>query len=211
MTIGEKIKYFRTRKGITQGKLAELSGIHPVTVRKYEINKTVPQQQQIDRLAKALGISSFALAGFDTNIRLETNGDFMGLLIMMLKSDILQINGTRGEDDLYNEEDVSFSVNPFIVNYFNISEKNKAIDADGILLTLKSKKLLQNILEWERINYRYEKSVAKYGDTTEQAVIDALEELKNDKEMIEMELQGSNESFNDKGGISVKILPDYTE
>ena len=43
MTIGEKIKYFRTRIGITQAKLAELSGIHPVSIRKYETNEMVPQ------------------------------------------------------------------------------------------------------------------------------------------------------------------------
>ena len=60
MTIGEKIKYFRTRIGITQAKLAELSGIHPVSIRKYETNKMVPQSPQIDRIAEALGISSFA-------------------------------------------------------------------------------------------------------------------------------------------------------
>ena len=61
MTIGEKIKYFRTRIGITQAKLAELSGIHPVSIRKYETNKMVPQAPQIDRIAKALGISSLRL------------------------------------------------------------------------------------------------------------------------------------------------------
>ena len=42
MTIGEKIKYFRKRIGITQAKLAELSWIYPVSIRKYEINKMVP-------------------------------------------------------------------------------------------------------------------------------------------------------------------------
>ena len=34
MTIGEKIKYFRTRIGITQAKLAELSGISPCIYTK---------------------------------------------------------------------------------------------------------------------------------------------------------------------------------
>ena len=60
MTIGEKIKYFRKRIGITQAKLAELSGIHPVSIRKYEINKMVPQAAQIDRLAEALGVKEAA-------------------------------------------------------------------------------------------------------------------------------------------------------
>ena len=38
MTIGEKIKYCRKQIGITQDKLAELTGIHPVSIRKYETN-----------------------------------------------------------------------------------------------------------------------------------------------------------------------------
>ena len=33
MTIGEKIKYCRKQIGITQDKLAELTGIHPVSIR----------------------------------------------------------------------------------------------------------------------------------------------------------------------------------
>ena len=70
MTIGEKIKYFRTQKRITQAKLAELSGIHPVSIRKYETNKMIPQSQQIDKIAEALEISSFAITGFEKNIRL---------------------------------------------------------------------------------------------------------------------------------------------
>lgn len=61
MTIGEKIKYFRSRIGITQVKLAELSGIHPVSIRKYETNKMTPQTEQIDKIAEALGVSSFAI------------------------------------------------------------------------------------------------------------------------------------------------------
>ena len=37
MTIGEKIKYFRSRIGITQAKLAELSGVY--TLYLYESMK----------------------------------------------------------------------------------------------------------------------------------------------------------------------------
>ena len=113
MTIGEKIKYFRKRIGITQAKLAELSGIHPVSIRKYEINRMVPQTPQIDRLAEALGVSSFALAGIENNIRLETVGDFMGLMIMLIKTKIVSINGEREENDLLNIESISFVVNVF--------------------------------------------------------------------------------------------------
>lgn len=49
MTIGEKIRYCREQIGITQGKLAELTGIHPVSIRKYETNKMQPQPPQLEK------------------------------------------------------------------------------------------------------------------------------------------------------------------
>lgn len=207
MTIGEKIKYFRTRIGITQAKLAELSGIHPVSIRKYETNKMTPQTQQIDRIAEALGVSSFAISGIENNIRLETNGDFMGLLIMLIKTNILQLDGERDENEVYKKESVSFKLNPFITKFFNAEIDTKEFNADTILYHLKSKQLLKDILHWEKINYGYEKCAAKYSDTSDKATLKALEQLKNDKEAVEMELQRSNVMFNDEGGISVKIPP----
>ena len=57
MTIGAKIKYFRTCIGITQAKLAELTGIHPVSIRKYEINKMVTGFENLRKIAKALNVS----------------------------------------------------------------------------------------------------------------------------------------------------------
>ena len=66
MTIGEKIKYCRKQIGITQDKLAELTGIHPVSIRKYETNKMQPQPPQLEKIAAALGVSYNALNGSDT-------------------------------------------------------------------------------------------------------------------------------------------------
>lgn len=207
MTIGEKIKYFRTRIGITQAKLAELSGIHPVSIRKYETNKMIPQSQQIDRIAEALGVSSFAITGFENNIRLETEGDFMGLMIMLIKSNILCIKGERDEKSLYNIDTVSFEINPLIAKFFNADIAEKHFSAKDILYTLKRNNLLQDLLTWEKINYGYEKCAAKYSDTPDKATQDALENLKNDKEAIEMELQRSNVLLDTDGHIGVKITP----
>ncbi|UKI35621.1 MAG: helix-turn-helix domain-containing protein [Clostridiales bacterium] len=156
----KKIKYFRTHIGITQAKLAELSGIHPVSIRKYETNKMVPQSPQIDRIAEALGISSFAIAGIENNIRLETVGDFMGLLIMLIKTKIVVVNGERGADDIYKPETVSFKVNPLISHFFNANISEKEFNAKDIMYHLKKgKNLLQGLLSWEKINYGYEKNV----------------------------------------------------
>ena len=209
MTIGEKIKYFRKRIGITQAKLAELSGIHPVSIRKYEINKMVPQAAQIDRLAEALGVSSFALAGFENNIRLETVGDFMGLMIMLIKTKIVSINGEREENGMINADTVEFVINPFITNFFGAKAGKTAFSANTILYYLKNKNILSDILKWERINHRYEKCATEICDTSDKELINILEELKEQKEVIELELQHSSIMLNSSDGISVKIPKEF--
>lgn len=207
MTIGEKIKYFRTRIGITQAKLAELSGIHPVSIRKYETNKMVPQAPQIDRIAEALGISSFAIAGIENNIRLETVGDFMGLMIMLIKTKIISINGKREEYGMINADTVCIEINPFISNFFNTKNDSAEISANKIMYYLKSYKILSDLLKWERINYRYEKYAASICDTSDKELIKILDELKEQKEVVELELQHSDIMLNSGNGISVKIPP----
>lgn len=57
MTIGENIKYYRKRMGITQTQLAELTGVHPVSIRKYETNKMQPQIDILKKLASFFNIS----------------------------------------------------------------------------------------------------------------------------------------------------------
>ena len=210
MTIGEKIKYFRSRIGITQAKLAELSGIHPVSIRKYETNKMVPQAAQIDRLAEALGVSSFALAGFENNIRLETVGDFMGLMIMLIKTKIVSVNGEREESGMINADTVSFVINPFITNFFATKSDKTELSANTLLYYLKNENILHDILKWERINHRYEKCAAEICDTSDKELINILEELKEQKEVIELELQHSSIMLNSSDGISVKIPPDFS-
>jgi len=62
-------------------------------------------------------------------------------------------------------------------------------------------------LRWEKINYGYEKCAAKYSDTSNKATENALEDLRNSKELIEMELQRSVVMLDNEGGIKVKIPP----
>ena len=208
MTIGEKIKYFRSRIGITQEKLAELSGIHPVSIRKYETNKMTPQTEQIDKIAEALGVSSFAITGFENNIRLETIGDFMGLMIMLIKANIVLIDGEREEDDEYKPETVSFKINPLITKFFKANAGDTEYNADDVLCRLKQENLLKDILRWEKINYGYEKCAAKYSDTPDKETLNVLDSLKETKEAIELELQRSNVMLGSKNGITVKISSD---
>lgn len=61
MTVGEKIKFFRTQLGITQKELAERCGVVESTIRNYELGKRYPDYDMLNSLADALGVSYYAL------------------------------------------------------------------------------------------------------------------------------------------------------
>lgn len=65
--------------------MESITRLHPVSIRKYEVNKKNPQFAQVSVIADALGVSPNALMGLEnSNLRLETVGDFMGILYMLL-------------------------------------------------------------------------------------------------------------------------------
>lgn len=65
MNIGMKIKEKRKAAGLTQSKLAELSGVATITIRQYETGKRQPRIEQLEKIANALGISAFELMEID--------------------------------------------------------------------------------------------------------------------------------------------------
>ena len=196
LTIGEKIKYFRKQRGITQAQLAELSGIHPVSIRKYETNKMQPQTAQIERIASALGVNAGAIDGMNAaNIRLDSQGDLMGLLIAWHKSGILRIEGQRDETKKIIESSAHFSVNPILSPFIRLTwsegKNKKVIHTDDLCLELNSRSMLETLLRWEYIYNGYVTLIEKYKDTDSEANQKALAELASDLELIEMEMQSS--------------------
>ena len=65
MTTGEKIKYFRNMRGISQETLGQLSGINSATIKKYEYGIRNPKPDQLLKIANALGISINIFMDFD--------------------------------------------------------------------------------------------------------------------------------------------------
>lgn len=84
MTIGEKIKYLRKQKSVTQTELAHLTGIHQVSIAKYEKDKMIMQSDQLHKIIEVLNVSSMIFFD-DINFKLKTLGDLMGLLHAMQK------------------------------------------------------------------------------------------------------------------------------
>lgn len=200
LTIGDKIKYFRKQRGITQAQLAELTGIHPVSIRKYETNKMQPQSQQIERLAEALHISSGALSSSHCDtVHTETKGDLMGLLMLWHKSGILRIEGERGKDNLLDAATVRLRPNSIFQSYLALacdqSKKEEVIQPDNLFVLLRDDDILRNLLRWESLYNGYALMFAKYRDSDSESTLSALNELKENLELIEMELQGNTEKL----------------
>ena len=196
--VGDKIKYFRKQRGMTQAQLAELTGIHPVSIRKYEINKMQPQSQQVERIAEALRVNSGALSSSNSDIiHMETKGDLMSLLMLWHKSGILSIEGERGEDNLLDAATVRLQPNTVFGTYLALScdqaKKEEVIQLDNLSVVLQDKSILQNLLRWESLYNGYVLMSEKYGDSDSEPTLTALNELRENLELIEMELQGSME------------------
>ena len=214
MTIGKKIKYCRKLCNITQNKLAELTGLHPVSIRKYETDKMEPQPVQIEKIADALSISYNALIGNATaGLRLETVGDLMGILIVLFNTDILRITGERDENKYLKKETVKISFNPLLASFFEMEQtsdkKIGSIPLDNILLKIKMASMLDDLLTWEKINHMYQVTLYNTGENADKEELALLNDVIEAKEITELRMQRSQVSLDMSDGIKVKINPDY--
>ena len=195
MTIGEKIKYFRTNLGITQAKLAELSEIHPVSIRKYETNKMQPQLPQIERIATALGVNINALISVNNGkTRLYSFGDLRSLLILWLNSGILTMTGEREEDLQLDMESIRISFNPTMADYLNIFTNTNAerLSFDKFFIDIMNFEIFNDIIRWEKCNYLLSKANEELAKNPNEQNEKIAQDLAETKEMIEMELMRSN-------------------
>ena len=115
MTLGERIRLCRKSAGLTQAQLAEVTGIHSVSINKYEKDKMVPKPDQLGKIAMALNVSTMALNGKeDPAFRVETVGDFMGFLFSMHHAGIMMLKGERDDQGYIKEDTAYIEVNPAI-------------------------------------------------------------------------------------------------
>lgn len=66
MTVGELIKSVRIEKGMTQKQVADACGMADSAIRKYESGKIIPKQETINRIARALGVSTLRFIDWDS-------------------------------------------------------------------------------------------------------------------------------------------------
>lgn len=193
LTLGQKIKHLRNQLGITQDQLAQMTGIHPVSIRKYETDKTKPQPAQIERIASALGVGRFALSDINKdNIHIETVGDLLGLVITLCDAGILQINGERDADNMIRPESVKIQFNPKLSTYLKTYGMIVFNQDDDILSNYAMPlPILKNLLIWEKVNFMYQHSLETAGNDPDEATKAVLKSFEETKCHIELELQKS--------------------
>jgi len=94
MDISMKLKNIRKGKNMSQEELAELSGIHVSTVKKYECGIRNPKPAQLKKIAQALDVS---IHEFLFN-EITTTNDIIAILIKLSQQTDLRI--TADQDDL---------------------------------------------------------------------------------------------------------------
>lgn len=189
MNIGEQIKYMRKKRKITQNQLAEMTGIHPVTIRKYETDRLQPKKEQVDKIADALSVSPLAFGEFNSNvIRLETEGDLMGLLIMLYKSKVIHIHTPEADD-----QDAAFvELSPLLSYYFSLKENKKTIPMKDGSLCFKNSDMQKDFVTWARLYDKHMAMTTSYADKATAVEKDYLAGNEDQLAMIEMELQTSS-------------------
>ncbi len=62
MTAGQKIKELRQARNLSQKELGIMSGLSEPAIRNYELGNRTPSKQQLEKIAAALNVSTYAIS-----------------------------------------------------------------------------------------------------------------------------------------------------
>lgn len=131
MSIGENIRYYRKKKGLTQKKLAELTGLAEITIRQYESCKYEPKTENLLKIRKALDVNINQLYGTMEDIDLIDYGKLSNNMVPYNKVAMIPKNLPINKDtikllkalDKFEEENPSEKL--FSNQVDNMSEENE--------------------------------------------------------------------------------------
>ena len=155
MTTGEKIKYFRNMRGISQETLGQLSGINSATIKKYEYGIRNPKPDQLLKIANALGISINIFMDFD----IETVSDVLSLLFKLDDQIDMKFEADKDEEGNFKPATVKLSFKNNLIN-------------KKLCTYMKALEIRENM-----INAKDEYSEAEYADSL-QHINENIEEIK---------------------------------
>ena len=179
MTVGEKIKYYRNIRGISQEMLGNLSGINPATIKKYEYGIRNPKPDQLLKITNALGISINLFMDFD----IETVSDVLSLLFKLDEQVDMNFDAEKDENG------------EFIPSTVKLSFQNAAIN-QKLCTYLKAKQIKEN-LENSKEKLSAKDDYTETINEIEQNIEDIKNHLVDDNMVVK---KGTD-------GITVKLFP----
>jgi len=137
MNVADRIKRLRELFGITANDLAKITGIHPVSIRKYETNKMVPGIDVIDKMCEALKLPRMIFEGFPKqHTDYQFTGDFYQQLFLLLDNKTLLADREGEYNFATGDNDRFFSINPQLAKYIKIKQGDKEIPLDELSIEL---------------------------------------------------------------------------
>ncbi len=149
MTLGQKIKYYREKQGLGQEHLAELTRMSISTIRKYEAGDRNAKEDQLEKLAHALHISTSMLR----NYNLDSCSDILPVLYEIGNKYGITFNGVKDEQGKYIPDTISIKFsNKFLMDFF-VEWADRVEELNGAKETLKYiKDLVTNEIMVNRIS-----------------------------------------------------------
>lgn len=170
MEIGQRLKAFRNQKNITQNEVAESSGIHPVTIRKYETSVMEPKLVHIKKIASALNISIPSLLGSqELELKSTSVGDIYSLIFFMVESGFL--------DFKLMDSKIILSLNKCLTSFFADLNVDRQIETQ--LSNLEGSNDLKQWIEYQ--NTIKEKNFSELSEEQRKEILEK-------KEMLEIKL-----------------------
>ena len=100
MTVGEKIRYYREKEGLSTIQLATSAGLPVDNIRKYESGARNPKIEPLKKIATALGININTLL----DVELKTPADVAPYLLRIGQSCGIEFIGNKNKDGLYSND-----------------------------------------------------------------------------------------------------------
>lgn len=127
MTLGEKIVYYRDKRGLTQKALAERMGITPTRLNYWEKDKREPDVKMLNLLCKTLEIDPKALLSDEETEKAPAPSEdsTRALSIETLEAMLIQGGFIRPDEDLSDDDlDFLMSVGRIVETWFRKRQKN---------------------------------------------------------------------------------------
>lgn len=124
MTVGEKIRYYRELRGLSQQQFSELTGISVGVLQKYETSFRNPKKEPLQKIASALQISINVFSEFEVN----SAQDIVPYLFAIAQNEDVHFQGKKADDGTYDPNEITLSFSsPALKNFLKAWADNKAV------------------------------------------------------------------------------------